>query len=79
MLKLLKKLGKNNKGTAVIEYGFLAGLIAVAAIVSMQALGVSLNSIYDGIASASDAASGDGGNNGKGNNGKGKGKGKGPK
>ncbi|TDI61835.1 MAG: Flp family type IVb pilin [Alphaproteobacteria bacterium] len=79
MLRLLKKLRKNTKGAAGIEYGFLAALIAMAAIVSMQAVGVSLNTLFDGIASASDAASGDGGGNGggNGNNGNGNGGGNG--
>ena len=85
MLGLLKKLGKNNKGAAGIEYGFLAALIAVAAVVSMQALGFSLNSIYGSVATATDGSGDSGGDNGgggkgkggKGKGGKGKGKGKG--
>ena len=79
MLRLLKKLRKNTNGAAGIEYGFLAALIAMAAIVSMQAVGIYLNTLFDGIASASDAASGEGGGNGggngNGNNGNGNGNG----
>ena len=83
MLGFLKKLTKNRKGAAGIEYGFLAALIAVATVVSMQALGFSLSSLYGGVAdvanSAGDAGGGDAGagNGGKGKGGKGKGKGKG--
>lgn len=76
MLRLLRKLRKNTKGAAGIEYGFLAALIAVAGIVSLQAVGFSLNTLFDGIASASDAASGESGGNG-GGKGKGGGNGKG--
>jgi len=36
---MLRMLGVNQRGATAIEYGLLAGLIAVAAIGGMQALG----------------------------------------
>lgn len=54
MWKLLQKLRRNNKGATAIEYGLIAALIALAAILSFQAIGGSLNSILETISDSID-------------------------
>ncbi len=41
---MIKKLIKSERGATAIEYGLIAALVAIAAIVGMQALGSKLNS-----------------------------------
>jgi pilus assembly protein Flp/PilA len=43
---LLRKLIRNEKGATAIEYGLIAALVAIAAIVGMTALGSKLNSQF---------------------------------
>jgi pilus assembly protein Flp/PilA len=59
MGSLLKRFGRNSvltrlvrddSGATAIEYGLIAALIAVAAIVAMQAVGTSLISIFTTVA-----------------------------
>ena len=50
MFKLIRKLRSDKKGATAIEYGLIAALISVAAIVAMTALGTSLKSLFGGIA-----------------------------
>ncbi len=50
MFKLIRKLHRDKKGATAIEYGLIAALISVAAIVAMTALGTSLKAIFGGIA-----------------------------
>jgi pilus assembly protein Flp/PilA len=50
MFATLKKLWKSDDGATAIEYGLIAALIAVAAIVAMQAVGTSLISIFTTVA-----------------------------
>lgn len=47
---------REEDGAAAIEYGLLAGLIAVAIIVAARAVGVSLNGIFGAVSAALDAA-----------------------
>jgi pilus assembly protein Flp/PilA len=47
---MLRKLIKNEKGATAIEYGLIAALVAIAAIVGMGALGNKLNSQFTNIA-----------------------------
>lgn len=56
MLKMIRKLCKSKRGATAIEYGLIAALIAVAAIVAFQALGDSLTALFDDVASEVDAA-----------------------
>ena len=56
MLKIIRKLCKSKRGATAIEYGLIAALISIAAIVAFQALGDSLTSIFSGIASELDVA-----------------------
>jgi pilus assembly protein Flp/PilA len=43
---LLRKLIRSEKGATAIEYGLIAALVAIAAIVGMTALGSKLNSQF---------------------------------
>ena len=49
MFKLIRKLRRDEDGATAIEYGLIAALISVAAIVAMTALGESLQTIFGGI------------------------------
>jgi pilus assembly protein Flp/PilA len=46
MFGLISKIAKDESGATAIEYGLIAALVAVAAIVGMTALGESLNTIF---------------------------------
>jgi pilus assembly protein Flp/PilA len=50
MFKFAKKFLNNQSGATAIEYGLIAALIAVAIIAGAQALGTSLNTQFNGIA-----------------------------
>jgi pilus assembly protein Flp/PilA len=45
-MQILRKLFKNEKGATAIEYGLIAALIAVAAVVAMGNLGNTLNNTF---------------------------------
>ena len=46
------KMAKDRSGTAIIEYAFLAGLVAVASAVGFDLLGTAVGNMYDVIATA---------------------------
>ncbi|MBP6580129.1 MAG: Flp family type IVb pilin [Sphingorhabdus sp.] len=46
-MKMIKKLFKNEEGATAIEYGLIAALIAVAAIVAMGSLGNNLTNTFN--------------------------------
>ncbi|WP_420960393.1 Flp family type IVb pilin [Brucella sp. IR073] len=50
MKNLLKRFAKDESGATAIEYGLIAALISVAIIGGAQALGTSLNTRFDGLA-----------------------------
>lgn len=56
MFKLIRKLRKGEEGATAIEYGLIAALISVAAIVAMTALGTSLKAIFGGISTEINSA-----------------------
>ena len=56
MFKLIRKLRKDEDGATAIEYGLIAALISVAAIIAMQALGTSLSNIFTSISGEMDSA-----------------------
>jgi len=62
MLKSLKNLINDESGATAIEYGLIAALVSVAAIVALQTMGTSLNAIFtvvsDNLQDAADSASG---------------------
>jgi pilus assembly protein Flp/PilA len=46
-MKLFSNVMKNEDGATAIEYGLIAALIAVAAIVAMQSLGTNLKTTFN--------------------------------
>jgi pilus assembly protein Flp/PilA len=46
-MKLVRKMFKNEEGATAIEYGLIAALIAVAAIVAMGQLGNTLGNTFN--------------------------------
>ena len=48
-MKLLKDIIRDEQGATAIEYGLIAALIAVAAIVGMQALGTTLQGTFNNV------------------------------
>jgi pilus assembly protein Flp/PilA len=46
MMKIIKKIFKNENGATAIEYGLIAALVAVAAMVGMNQLGTALNTQF---------------------------------
>ena len=50
MNSLLRRFICDERGTASIEYAFLALLIAVAIVAAVTALGVKISASYDGVA-----------------------------
>ena len=59
LFTLFKQLRTDDKGATAIEYGLIAALIAVAAIVGMSAVGDGLGDIFAGIGNQLDSAVGD--------------------
>ena len=55
-MKFFKNLLRDEAGATAIEYGLIAALIAVAAIVAMQNLGCELNDTFTTIESDLDTA-----------------------
>ena len=49
MLSLFKKLMNDTQGATAIEYGLIASLISVAAIVAFTAVGTKLSSTMTGV------------------------------
>jgi pilus assembly protein Flp/PilA len=50
MRAFITKLIHDEAGVTAIEYGLIAALIAIAAIVAMTAVGTSLTSTFNGVA-----------------------------
>lgn len=49
-MQFIRKMLKDNKGATAIEYGLIAALIAVAAIVAMGNIGKSLTNTFTNVA-----------------------------
>jgi pilus assembly protein Flp/PilA len=60
-MKMIKKLFKNEEGATAIEYGLIAALIAVAAIVAMGSLGNNLTNTFNGVSDELNDANTNGG------------------
>ena len=54
----LKRLFKNKFGATAIEYGLIAALVSVAAVVALQNLGSSLNIMFTTVSTQLDSAVG---------------------
>lgn len=57
-MSLIRRLANDESGATAIEYGLIAGLVAVAIIVALQTLGTSLNDLFDFVATTVDDATG---------------------
>lgn len=53
---MIKQLIQDETGATAIEYGLIAGLVAVAIIVALTALGDSLDALFSQISDAVDSA-----------------------
>lgn len=49
MKELLSKLYRGEDGVTVIEYGVIAVLIGIAAVVAMQALGFQVSAMFESV------------------------------
>jgi pilus assembly protein Flp/PilA len=55
-MNLVNRLIKDESGATAIEYGLIAGLVAVAIIAALTALGGSLDSLFTTVSDEVDAA-----------------------
>jgi len=51
MFQILRNLVKDEGGATAIEYGLIAALVSVAAIAAFKAVGSSLTTTFNGVAS----------------------------
>lgn len=56
MNKRLSRLVKNDSGATAIEYGLIAGLVAVVLVTALSLMGGSLKTTFTGISTKLDAA-----------------------
>ena len=52
MTKFVKKFLQNESGATAIEYGLIAALISIIAIVAMTQIGLRLDAIFSGVNNA---------------------------
>ena len=57
-MSLIRRLANDESGATAIEYGLIAGLVAVAIIVALQSLGTSLTDLFDFVAVTVETATG---------------------
>ena len=55
-MNLVKRLIQEEEGATAIEYGLIAGLVAVAIITALSLLGDSLNNLFSDVATQVDGA-----------------------
>ena len=56
MISKLRKMLTNKSGATAIEYGLIAALVSVAAVVALTSLGSSLNSMFTAVSGQLDTA-----------------------
>ncbi|MEQ9490314.1 MAG: Flp family type IVb pilin [Alphaproteobacteria bacterium] len=56
----IKTFMKDDSGATAIEYGLIAALVSVAAILALQAMGTSLEAIFTSVSTTLDSAVTDG-------------------
>jgi len=56
MFKIVRKFVKNESGATAIEYGLIAALVSVAAVVALQNMGNSLQNIFSTVSGKLDSA-----------------------
>ena len=52
LMKIVQNLRSREEGATMIEYGLLAALVSVAALVALQALGPALLTIFNKVVTA---------------------------
>ncbi len=55
-MSLMKRFLRERKGATAIEYGLIAGLVAVAIITALSLLGGSLDNLFSDVATQVDGA-----------------------
>lgn len=58
MWSSFRKLQKDESGATAIEYGLIAGFVAIAIVAALTALGGSLNTVYNNVANTLTGAGG---------------------
>ena len=66
MRKFLQRLLSEERGATAIEYGLIAGLIAVVVIGALTVTGTSLNSVFTNVSDKLEEVAGTGGGSGSG-------------
>ena len=61
MKATFKKFFQNENGATAIEYGLIAALVSVAAIIALQAMGTSLDAMFNRVATILNGAVAGGG------------------
>jgi pilus assembly protein Flp/PilA len=61
MIRMIRKFAADDTGATAIEYGLIAALVSVAAIVSLQSMGTSLGGLFGKVSSALSSVVGSGG------------------
>jgi pilus assembly protein Flp/PilA len=56
MIKHIKNFVRDESGATMIEYGLIAALVAVAAIVALESLGTSISSMFTAVSTKLDTA-----------------------
>jgi pilus assembly protein Flp/PilA len=56
MVAFIKKIAGNRNGATAIEYGLIAGLIAVAIVTAVSGVATDLNSLFGKVGSSINAA-----------------------
>ena len=51
-MKIFRKMLQNEKGATAIEYGLIAALISLAALIAFQILGLNLATVFNTITNA---------------------------
>ena len=54
MLKFIRRFKKDTEGATAIEYALIVALIAIAAVLGMQAVGLSLSNFYNNLSDKMD-------------------------
>lgn len=55
-MKIIKRFMKDESGATAIEYGLIAALVSVAAIVALKAMGASLSSMFTNVSTELESA-----------------------
>lgn len=58
MISIFKNIIKDESGATAIEYGLIAALVSVAAVVALQAMGTSLTAMFTSVSTTLNTAVG---------------------